>query len=209
MSWKQIVRVVLGAVLLSIVPWASSPADPLEAGDVAPDFTLFEFGTDNLVSLYDFEDEIVILDFFAYWCGPCKTATSELEPYVQAYYRDEGGNPSGIPVRILSVNIQSGSETQTQAYIDDYGLDLALDDPQRVAYSRYDNGYIPRFAVVNGAAGANYDQWEILSVETGYSRGQYLDYRSVIEGVVLIPEPATLWLLAAGGLVLSLRRRSR
>ena len=44
---------------------------------VSPSFELNRFGSEELVKLDDFAGSIVILDFFAYWCVPCRKVSSE------------------------------------------------------------------------------------------------------------------------------------
>ena len=39
-------------------------------------FELNKFGSDESVKLDDFAGGIVVLDFFAYWCVPCRKVSS-------------------------------------------------------------------------------------------------------------------------------------
>lgn len=168
-------------------------------GNIASDFTLPLHGTSTSVSLSDYDGHIIVLDFWAYWCTPCKTASAELEPYIQQYYQNLGGNPSGIPVSTLSINIESSNPSETQEYIDTYGLETVLDDFSQTVFYSYSEGYVPQIAIINGAAGANYDQWEILYNSAGYASGMYESFRTIIDTVV-VPEPCSIVLLGLGGL---------
>jgi thiol-disulfide isomerase/thioredoxin len=175
-------------------------------GNTAVDFTVKTHGTNSDVSLYDYSGNIIVLDFFAYWCGPCKTASSELEPYIQQYYNGLGGNPAGIPVKLISINIESRYPHLTDDYIAGYGLETVWDDFGWVAFRAFSTGAIPQFAIINGVNGANYDQWEVIYLKTGYGAGSYTSFRSAIDGVV--PEPCSLVLLSLGGLMLRRRRKA-
>lgn len=170
-------------------------------GDIASDFTLPLHGTSTDVSLTDYDGHIIVLDFWAHWCTPCKTASAELEPYIQQYYHDLGGNPSGIPVSMISINIESGSPSETEEYIDTYGLETVLDDFSKTIFYSFSEGYVPQIAIINGTPGANYDQWEVLYNDPGYASGMYESFRTIIDAVV-VPEPCSLVLLGLGGLLI-------
>lgn len=53
-----------------------------ELGKAAPDFNVKTFEGDHL-SLRDFRGQVLILNFWATWCGPCRT---EL-PLLNSYYK--------------------------------------------------------------------------------------------------------------------------
>lgn len=172
---------VLFAVIFLIPAFAATnhAFGAYTAGQIASNFTLREFGTSNYVSLYDFEDHIIVLDFFSYSCGPCQVASSELEPYIQQYYDARGGNPDGIPVQLISISISNSYPDYVQAYKDYFGLDLVL-EANASTYYQYSTGSIPQFAIINGVEDGNYDQWEILNMQTGYGSGLYAVFRNYI-----------------------------
>jgi thiol-disulfide isomerase/thioredoxin len=202
-----LLAIFLAGSLLSV-----AVALPLAPGSIQPNFTLPKFNTSQQVDFYnDLAGKITVFDFFAYWCGPCMTASSELEPQVQQYYAALGGNPSHIPVQLVSVNIQGNAVSQTQSYISTYGLEYVLDDPSWNLYNFYSTGYIPQFAIVNGATNTNKKQWEVAWTQTGYSAGNYTAFRSQIDSIKITPEPSTWFLLISGSVSLvawcAVRRR--
>ncbi len=71
-------------------------AKALTKGDhpLAPDFTLTELNGQKL-SLADYKGKVVLLDFWATWCGPCRI---EIPGFVQLQnkYRDQGFTVIGI-----------------------------------------------------------------------------------------------------------------
>jgi len=201
MSYCRNPRTV-AVLVLGLLAFCPTGGAALTVGDTAPNFTLPEWFTRQPVSLYDFSGQIVLLDFFVYWCPHCQDSSPDVEANIQDYYESRGGNPSDIPVQVLSINIDSLNLPQTEAFIRNYGLDLALDDRGWSAYASYGRGVVPLFVLINGVPGANHGKWEILYHEAGYPG--YPVLRSLIDSVT--PEPASLMLLGVGALALLCRR---
>ena len=70
----------------------------------APDFTAYDVDG-NAVQLSDYFGKPLVLNFWASWCGPCK---SEMPAFQQAYEQEDG-------VQFLLVNMTGGRETQADA----------------------------------------------------------------------------------------------
>lgn len=81
-----------GVAAIRPSPPAGTPAADrprtLSAGDVAPDFLMHDVDG-NAVRLSDFKDKIVILDFWAVWCGPCIASFPHTQE-LAAKYKDQG-----------------------------------------------------------------------------------------------------------------------
>ncbi len=72
-----------------------------QVDEEAPDFTLID--TDgNEVTRDDFRGKVLVLDFWATWCEPCKAKLKKYEPIVDKY-RSQG-------VELLAVSLDSGPE---------------------------------------------------------------------------------------------------
>lgn len=86
------------AVLAVAVLFLSEPAGSVEdlRGQEAPDFTLKSV-QGKKVSLDDFKGSVVLLDFWAVWCGPCKQSLPFLES-LAAKYRSKGFAVVGLHV---------------------------------------------------------------------------------------------------------------
>ncbi|MEL6301982.1 MAG: TlpA disulfide reductase family protein [Pseudomonadota bacterium] len=94
-GWQQMRRVVAaiaGAMLLATVAGASGGLD----GKEAPDFSL-QNSAGEQVSLSDLRGEVVMINFWATWCGPCREEMPLLDEMHSRYNR--------VGFSLLGVNI--------------------------------------------------------------------------------------------------------
>src|SRR2546425_5331449 len=75
---------------------------PSAGAEATMSFDLPRWRTNERVRLEDFAGQILVLDFFAFWCAPCERTSKELENGLQRYYAPRKGNPQGVPVRAVS-----------------------------------------------------------------------------------------------------------
>lgn len=73
-----------------------------QVGQLAPQFALKDLNGEN-VSISDFRGRIVILDFWASWCSPCRNSMPHLET-LRARYQDDG-------LVLLGVSLDYSAET--------------------------------------------------------------------------------------------------
>ena len=75
------------------------PKEPelLTAGTLAPDFTAYD-KNNKPVKLSDFKGKVVVIDFWASWCPPCKASMPHNQAVTSKLQKD------GIPVVLLAVD---------------------------------------------------------------------------------------------------------
>ncbi len=73
-------------------------------GVEAPDFSAVNLATGETVTLADYRGEIVLLNLWATWCGPCRWEM----PSMERLYRELG--PAGLKIVAVSVDQVSGEE---------------------------------------------------------------------------------------------------
>lgn len=163
-----------------------------KVGEVAKFFTLKRNGGGKHIKLSDYEGQIVVLDFFAWWCGPCRATSPDVEKNVAKYFHDRGGNKYKVPVKVLGINIEQEQPARTTQFIKDAGLEDVADDFSRVAWRQFNksNG-IPLFVIINGVANSpSHDQWEVLYNGAGYPGAAR--FRSIIDTVKGAPQPPSI-----------------
>ncbi len=70
----------------------------LDSGDVAPDFTVIDaLGNSYTLSQITDSGKYVLIDFFGYWCGSCRTKA----PIIQSFYNKYGCN--GFDVFVIGI----------------------------------------------------------------------------------------------------------
>jgi len=67
---------------------AGVEAEPSSIGDIAPDFTPKDVNG-NTVRLSDYKGKVVLIEFWATWCGPCRELTPVLNKIYEKY-KDKG-----------------------------------------------------------------------------------------------------------------------
>lgn len=95
-----ILAIVVVAIVISIVIGQKEKYSPIVPGSTAPDFTLPDL-KGKMVSLSDYRDKVVFINFWATWCKPCR----EEMPSMERLYRFL--KSKGAPFEILAVSIDS------------------------------------------------------------------------------------------------------
>jgi cytochrome c biogenesis protein CcmG/thiol:disulfide interchange protein DsbE len=85
----------------------------LSVGDPAPDKELSALGGSGTGEIADYRGKWVLVNFWASWCGPCRSEAPALESFQQ---RNSGEN-----FTVLGINLDDATE-DAEAFVGRYGL---------------------------------------------------------------------------------------
>ncbi len=109
---------------------------PPEFPREAPGFTLTDLAGRS-VSLESLKGRVVLLDFWATWCVPCRKSMPELQTLHERY--------SARGLTVLGVSIDEKADAKVRKFIADKGFTypVAVDSPKQPAWQEYRVKSIP------------------------------------------------------------------
>ncbi len=136
MTRSLVVSLILVALLSTCLLAAES-----EPAKVAPDFTLTDVSTGKPVSLSDFKGKVVVIDFWATWCIPCRKALKFYEKLCREK-RNEG-------LVIIAISIDH-REKKLKNYISKHPISFyVLHDPDKTVMKKFKVFKIPTTYIID------------------------------------------------------------
>jgi len=148
--------------------FARAAEQGLTPKEQAPDFTLRSNHNANL-RLADMRGEVVMINFWATWCGPCRQEMPLLEKLYTKY------QPAGF--KILAINIEKDSE-KADKFIEDIGISYpVLYDSESTVSKLYDVEAMPSTMFIDREGNFRY-------LHKGYKPGDEESYKKVIQQLI-------------------------
>ncbi len=110
-------------------------------GSKAPNFQATTVD-DGKIELEDYQGRVVILDFMATWCGPCKEEIEHLKKIRSKYESEE--------VKIISIDIDDTETTeQVRSFKNNYNANWTFVINGKDVAQRYDVTAIPKIYIID------------------------------------------------------------
>jgi peroxiredoxin len=158
-------RKLLSLSLGSLIVWAASAG---ELSGVAPNFDL-ESRDGGRVALADLEGQVVMVNFWATWCGPCRQEMPHLEALYQRY--------SDLGFTLLGVNVEEDSSGADEFLAETPVSFPILFDPENGVSELYDVVAMPTTVLIDRAGNKRF-------IHHGYKPGYENDYQSQIRALI-------------------------
>ncbi len=157
----------LSLFLIALLAVAAATDKKLNPGTPAPAFKLPLLDGDDSIALSDYRGKVVLIDFWASWCAPCKKSL----PYMQDLDR------RFKDLHLITVNIDDEKEN-ARRFLKEMGVSLTVvHDAQKEVVNAYNIPAMPTAVLV--------DQYgKIQYVHTGYNEESVRKLEFAVRGLV-------------------------
>jgi thiol-disulfide isomerase/thioredoxin len=153
-------------LLIAVTIAGCSRSTTLAIGSPAPGFKLEDL-RGNVVTLEQYRGKIVLLDFWATWCGPCRMTMPVIERVQQQYSND---------LAVLAINLQEEPD-QVRRYVEQQKIhSTVLLDRDGEVGRIYQSESIPMQVLID-------QEGIVRKIQVGFSPRMGDDLRAQIEGL--------------------------
>ncbi len=158
---RPLLILLLSSVLLAVITARA-------VSGVAPDFAL-QSRDGETVSLAQLRGQVVMINFWATWCGPCREEMPHLEALHQRY--------AALGFTLLGINVEENSE-DAEEWLEEMPVSFSiLFDPENYVSELYDVVAMPSTVLVDR-------QGNLRFSHHGYQPGYENEYQTQIRALI-------------------------
>ena len=166
---KSIFLIIIATLFIGISATKTSQIDEsdiIKVGDTSPKFTVKMFDG-NEISVADLKGKVVLLQFWATWCPPCRQELSVVQKEIIDRFK-------GKEFVYLPISREDTYE-KIQKFREEFGYTFPMGmDPDRSIYSQFATQTIPRNYIID-------KDGKIILAEIGYSEEMLRELITAIE----------------------------
>lgn len=121
-------------------PGSEPRHDEIVIGSVAPDWQLKTIEGET-IKLSALRGNVVVLDFWANWCGPCRKLMPQFDRLAREYQNK--------PVRFFTVSIWPGPEFNPRSFLKEHRLDSMFLIGDEAVANNYGIWGVPTYCVID------------------------------------------------------------
>jgi peroxiredoxin len=164
-------------------PVHTASVNKIPTGSMAPNFATLDAAGKEM-KLSDYRGKVVVLDFWATWCGPCLNALPHVQK-IAAQYKNQGVVVLAVCTRDKRSNFETWLKKNRQKYPEIlFSHDPAESKPERASLQLYGVTAIPRQFVINR-------EGQLVESVEGYMEGEVLVDAALAEAGIDV-DPAVL-----------------
>jgi len=163
---KKLTILLLSLVFATNLLANGGDGDRTKVGQKAPDFSIRNLDGEEF-KLSDMKGKVVLVNFFATWCGPCMNELPELEKQLWPRFKNEN-------FKLISIGRQHTVEELKKFQSKKKFTFPIAADTKRQIYSRYAEKYIPRNYIIN-------KEGKIIFQDKGFSQEKLKEMMEIIE----------------------------